>query len=100
MLLHNLLGSVRKKYRKISEHDVLPKNLSAEQILIRSSNIGAIRIAQMMGIKKYKDFLNSLELFKKIDFDLEEIGTPLPFRWGKCKLATSSFGHGITTTPL
>ena len=54
----------------------------------------------MMGIKKYKDFLNSLELFKKIDFDFEEIGTPLPFKWGKCKLATSSFGHGVTTTPL
>jgi len=54
----------------------------------------------MVGIKKYKDFLNSLELFKKIDFDFEEIGTPLPFRWGKCKLATSSFGHGVTTTPL
>jgi len=50
--------------------------------------------------KKYKDFLYSLELFKKIDFDFEEIGTPLPFRWGKCKLATSSFGHGVTTTPL
>jgi cell division protein FtsI (penicillin-binding protein 3) len=31
---------------------------------------------------------------------LEEIGTPIPFRWGKCKLATASFGHGITTTPL
>ena len=86
--------------REISEHDELPQNLSAEQILIRSSNIGAIRIAQMVGIKKYKDFLNSLELFKKIDFDFEEIGTPLPFRWGKCKLATSSFGHGVTTTPL
>ena len=86
--------------REISEHDELPQNLSAEQILIRSSNIGAIRIAQMVGIKKYKDFLNSLELFKKIDFDFEEIGTPLPFKWGKCKLATSSFGHGITTTPL
>ena len=85
---------------EISEHDELPQNLSAEQILIRSSNIGAIRIAQMVGIKKYKDFLNSLELFKKIDFDFEEIGTPLPFRWGKCKLATSSFGHGVTTTPL
>ena len=86
--------------RKISEHDKLPKNLSAEQILIRSSNIGAVRIAQMVGVNKYKDFLNSLKLFEKIDFDLEEIGVPLPFRWGKCKLATSSFGHGVTTTPL
>ena len=34
----------------------------------------------------------------KIEFDIEEIGEPIPFRWGKCKLATASFGHGITTT--
>jgi len=31
---------------------------------------------------------------------LEEVGTPLNFKWGKCKLATASYGHGITTTPL
>lgn len=84
----------------ISEHDKLPKNLSAEQILIRSSNIGAVRIAQRIGVKKYKDFLNTLGLLDTINFDLEEIGTPLSFRWGKCKLATASYGHGITTTPL
>ena len=35
-----------------------------------------------------------------MDFDIEEIGTPLQFKWGKCKLATSAYGHGITTTPL
>ena len=84
----------------ISEHDKLPKNLSAEQILIRSSNIGAVRIAQKLGVEKYKNFLNSLELFETIKFDLGEIGTPLSFRWGKCKLATASYGHGIATTPL
>jgi len=84
----------------ISEHDKLPKELTVEQILVRSSNIGAVRIAQKVGIEKYKKFLNSLELLESIKFDLEEIGTPLSFRWGKCKLATTSYGHGITTTPL
>ena len=84
----------------ISEHDKLPKDLSVEQILIRSSNIGAVRIAQKIGIEKYRNFLNSLELLDKINFDLKEIGSPLQFNWGKCKLATTSYGHGITTTPL
>ena len=37
---------------------------------------------------------------KKISFDIHEIGQPHSLNWGKCKLATSSFGHGITTTPL
>ena len=84
----------------ITEHDKLPKNLSVEQILIRSSNIGAVRIAQKVGIEKYKDFLKKLGLLDPMKFDLEEIGTPIPFKWGKCKLATTSYGHGITTTAL
>ena len=99
-IFKNLANSITCDKYKITEHDKLPKNLSSEQILIRSSNIGAVRIAQRVGIKKYKDFLNSLELLEEINFDLDEIGTPLLFRWGKCKLATSSYGHGITTTPL
>jgi len=99
-IFKNLEDSLTCDKYTISEHDKLPSNLSVEQILIRSSNIGAVRIAQKIGIKKYKAFLNSLELLNKINFDLEEIGTPHLFRWGKCKLATTSYGHGITTTPL
>ena len=46
------------------------------------------------------DFLRSIGVLNKIDFDIEEVGEPIPFRWGKCKLATASFGHGVTTTLL
>ena len=96
----NLEHSLSCDKYTISEHDKLPKNLNTEEILIRSSNIGAVRIAQKVGINQYRNFLNSLGLLKKINFDLQEIGSPIPFKWGKCKLATASFGHGITTTPL
>ena len=99
-IFKNLKKSLRCDKYIITEHDDLPKNLSAEQILIRSSNIGAVRIAQKIGVEKYKIFLNSLKLLDTIKFDLEEIGTPLSFKWGKCKLATTSYGHGITTTPI
>ena len=85
----------------ISEYDnKLPTNLTADQILIRSSNIGSVRIAQKVGLEKYKNFLNKLGVLSKIEFDIEEVGQPPNVRWGKCKLATSSFGHGIATTPL
>jgi len=99
-VFENLKNSITCDKYTITEHDKLPVSLNTEQILIRSSNIGAVRIAQKIGIKKYKDFLNTLDLLNKINFDLEEVGTPLKFKWGKCKLATSSYGHGITTTPL
>ena len=85
----------------IAEYDEkLPSDLTAEQILVRSSNIGSVRIAQKIGLEKYKIFLDKLGILSQIEFDIDEVGQPLNFRWGKCKLATSSFGHGITTTPL
>ena len=75
-------------------------SLSAEDILIRSSNIGSLMIGRKVGEEKLKNFLEKLGLLKTINFELEEIGRPLNFNWEKCKLETVSFGHGITTTPL
>jgi len=85
----------------IREYDnKIPSDLSAEQILIRSGNIGSVRIAQKVGEEKFKLFLTKLGILEKIDFDIEEVGKPINFNWGKCPLATASFGHGITTTLL
>jgi cell division protein FtsI (penicillin-binding protein 3) len=85
----------------IKEYDnKIPSNLTAEQILIRSGNIGSVRIAQKVGEEKFKAFLSKLGILEKIDFDIEEVGRPIKFNWGKCPLATASFGHGITTTLL
>jgi cell division protein FtsI (penicillin-binding protein 3) len=85
----------------IGEYDnKIPSDLTVEQILIRSGNIGSVRIGQKLKINKLKTFLDKIGVLKKINFDIEEVGEPIPFKWGKCKLATVSFGHGITTTPL
>ncbi len=85
----------------IREYDnEIPTDLTAEQILIRSGNIGSVRIGQKVGQEKFKLFLSKLGILEKIDFDIEEVGRPINFTWGKCPLATASFGHGITTTLL
>ena len=97
----NLKKKLKCGKNTISEYDnKIPSDLTVEQILIRSGNIGSVRIGQKLEIEKLKNFLNKIGILKKIDFDIEEVGEPIPFRWGKCKLATVSFGHGITTTPL
>ncbi len=83
----------------IREYDQnIPSTLTAEQILIRSGNIGSVRIAQKLGEEKFKLFLSKLGIIGTINFDIEEVGKPMKFNWGKCPLATASFGHGITTT--
>ena len=100
-LFENLPKKIKCAGRSISEYDMdIPSSLTAEEILIRSGNIGSIKIAQKVGLENFKDFLENLDLLNKIQFDIEEVGNPIPFKWGKCKLATSAYGHGITTTPL
>jgi len=85
----------------IREYDnKIPSNLTAEQILIRSGNIGSVRIGQKVGEEKFKLFLSKIGILDEVNFDIEEVGKPIKFNWGKCPLATASFGHGITTTLL
>ena len=97
----DLPKSIRCAGQPIGEYsDNIPSDLTVEEILIRSGNIGSVRIGQKLEIDKLKSFLEKVGVLNKIDFDIEEVGEPYPFKWGKCKLATVSFGHGITTTPL
>ena len=85
----------------IKEYDEnIPSKLTAEVILIRSGNIGSVKIGQLIGVEKFKSFLFQVGILDQINFDIEEVGKPLDFKWGKCKLATVSYGHGITTTLL
>ena len=85
----------------IREYDnKIPSNLTAEQILIRSGNIGSVRIAQKVGSEKFESFLQKIGVLSQIKFDIEEVAIQEKFNFGKCKLATASFGHGVTTTIL
>ncbi len=85
----------------ISEYDEkIPSDLTAEEILIRSGNIGSARIAEKVGIDNYNKFLQTIGILTNISFDFEEVGETQMGRWGKCKLLTVGFGHGIATTLL
>ena len=97
----NLEKQMKCGGRTISEYDEnLPKDLSVADILIYSSNIGSVKVGQIIGKEKMKEFLDLIGVLNKMEFDIEEIGRPLPFKWRNCKLKTISYGHGITTTPI
>ena len=97
----NLKKQIECNGFKIREYsDKTPTDLTVEEILIRSGNIGSVRIGQKIGQKKFKSFLKTIGVLGTIDFDIQEVGKPISINWGKCKLATASYGHGITTTLL
>ena len=76
----------------IREYDKnLPTDLTVEEILIKSGNIGSVKIGQKIGIDKFKNFLYDTGVLGKINFDIEEVGQPQPVTWGKCKLANLHF---------
>ena len=93
--------SVRRDKHRIGEYDnKIPSDLTAEQILIRSGNIGSVRIAQLVGPEKHKSFLKKVGILSPIDFDIDEIAPQKNYNLSKCRLATASFGHGVATTIL
>ena len=99
-IIKNIPRSVKCSKHEISDIKEFPKNLSVEDILIRSSNIGTLIIARKIGQEKFKKFITDAKLLKTSEIQLEELGNPIGFEWNKCKLETVSYGHGITTTPL
>ena len=97
-MIKKIPRSVKCSKHEISDIKEFPKDLSVEDILIRSSNIGTLMIAKKIGEEKFKEFIRDTKLLKSPNLQLEEVGIPINFDWNKCKLETVSFGHGITTT--
>jgi len=80
--------------------DKSKKNLTVEQILVKSSNIGTIEIIKKNGLEAHQKFLENLEIFEMPKLEVVELSKPNKNRWGKCNTFTSGFGHGISTTLL
>ena len=99
-IIENIPRKIRCAIHEITDMKEHPKNLTVEEILIRSSNVGSVILAKKVGEDLYKDFINTTKLTKNPQIELEEVGVPHKLKWNKCKLETISFGHGITTTPL
>ncbi len=99
-IIEDIPNKIKCSIHEITDMKEHPKNLSVEEILVRSSNVGSVILAKKIGKEKFKDFIKKTQLIKNPVIELEEVGTPHQLRWNKCKLETISFGHGITTTPL
>ena len=99
-IIEDIPRSLKCSIHKISDMKEHPKNLSVEEILIRSSNVGSVILAQKVGKQKFKEFIKNTKLLSSPELEIEEVGVPHKLKWNKCKLETIAFGHGITTTPL
>jgi cell division protein FtsI (penicillin-binding protein 3) len=77
--------------------------LSLKSIIAKSSNIGAIKIAQQLGKEKYYSYIRKFGFGEKTGVDLpgESSGQLKNVsRWSELSLASISFGHEIAVTPI
>ena len=99
-IIKDIPKKIKCSIHEITDMKEHPKNMSVEEILVRSSNVGSVILAKKIGKKNYKEFIDKTKLTKNPIVELEEVGVPHEIKWNRCKLETISFGHGITTTPL
>ncbi len=99
-IIENIPKKIRCSIHEIADMKEHPKNLTVEEILVRSSNVGSVILAKKIGEEKFKEFIKNTRITNNPIIELEETGLPHQIKWNKCKLETISYGHGITTTPL
>ena len=77
--------------------------LSATDVIVKSSNIGTARIAMEIGAERQQDFLGRLGLLEPTSIELVEApgAKPLtPANWSEISTMTISYGHGLSSSPL
>lgn len=83
--------------------DYHPENrwLNLPEILIHSSNIGAARIADLIGAARQRPFMKKLGLFDPSPVEIPEVGRPMvPNSMSDITTMTISYGHGIAVSPM
>ncbi len=88
---------------KIRDFHNYGDQLSVTDIIVKSSNIGTARIAQLIGPERQKEFLGQLGFLEATSVELIEAptGRPiLPQKWSEISSMTISYGHGLSASPL
>ncbi|MBO4745806.1 MAG: penicillin-binding protein 2 [Alphaproteobacteria bacterium] len=76
-------------------------NLSVEEIMLRSCNVGSAQIALDLPDGTQPEFFHRIHLDEALNLEFGKTEKPLtPRKWGPVERATVSFGHGISVTPM
>ena len=93
--------SLRYGHFTIHDFHATHRVLSVPEVFTYSSNIGAARMALMVGVEGHKAFLGKLGQLIRLRTELPEFAEPLvPKNWGELNTMTIAFGQGLNVAPL
>lgn len=84
-------------------HDYHAENkiMSVADIFIHSSNIGTTKLALQAGSPTVQKYFNAFGLTRAAPVELAESARPIvPRNWNENDVASTSFGHAISVSPL
>ena len=90
------------KIKEFENHNYGPL-LSVRDVIVKSSNVGVAHIALQIGAVRQQAFLKSLGFFGPTPVELVEAAgaKPLiPKRWAEIVTITTSYGHGMSASPM
>ena len=77
------------------------KELLFDDIFIKSSNIGSIKLIESIGLTKQKDFFKRLGILDNLELEgLRSVSNTIPKYWNDTASKFISFGYGISMSPL
>jgi Cell division protein FtsI/penicillin-binding protein 2 len=93
--------SLRYGHFTIHDFHATHRVLSVPEVFTYSSNIGAARMALMVGVEGHKAFLTKMGQLGRLRTELPESAVPLvPKNWGELNTMTIAFGQGLNVAPL
>jgi len=76
-------------------------NLTPEEIMLHSCNVGSAQIALDLPDGTQKEFFERIHLDEPLSLEFGRTERSLmPIKWGPVERATVSFGHGISVSPM
>jgi cell division protein FtsI (penicillin-binding protein 3) len=99
----NTAGPLRWGKFKIRDFRNYGAQLTLTKVIVKSSNIGTARMAQVIGAARQQDFLKQLGFFEPTSLELVEASGAqplLPKNWSELSTMTISYGHGLSASPL
>ena len=96
-------GQIVKHRKVIRDSHKYIGNMTTEDIVLNSSNIGMVMIADLVEDSRFEEYLKNFGFYDRTGIDLSGELKPrqLPYeKWNGLKKSTMSFGQGIALTPL
>ena len=92
------------RYGRFTIHDAAgdPHRIfDVPEVFTYSSNIGAARLAMMVGVDGHQAFLRKMGQLDRLRTELPESAEPIiPKHWGELNTITIAFGQGINVAPI